>query len=474
MPVVDVDALTVQSPTPTLQAVVVSGVPTGSAALSVDTSGTTIVAGPSGGNLVMTGNDTLEHYQAVLRTLTLQGSGLSPGQTQEIDLYAVDANGMRGPTTHALVTIENPPPPVIDLDGTSASNNFSTKFAVGSLVPVPIVDPVGLSISAPGWSVLDGARVEIESAPGELNVVTQGTQITAANMGYAIQLYGTDTIEHYEQVLRSLTYSTQFTAANQTVQIQTKVFAGQWEGAPATSFVTLIAPTPPTIDLNGDAPGDGYATEQFPGGPPVSIVDPEHLSIDSSQGTVDRATLEIVSGTGINAGGQINVNTAGTLIFAQSQGNGLQLWGTDTVEHYEQVLRTATITNAYGGTTIQVRFTLASNFAGTGPAATSSILVYQPTAPVVDLNGDAPGTGYSTAFIVNQPAVPLVDATGLTVQAFGSTGDRLGLGDLGTESIRHVQRGHDAAPIFTRLCSQGPCICPAPTRSRRTRACFVR
>ncbi len=50
-------------------------------------------------------------------------------------------------------------------------------------------------------------------------------------------------------------------------------------GPTSTSTVTLRLPPPPVLDLNGDVPGDGYATTFYVGGPAVPIVDPAGFTI---------------------------------------------------------------------------------------------------------------------------------------------------------------------------------------------------
>ncbi len=145
IPIVDPDALVIHSAAPELQFVELGPVQPIPGTWSVDTTGTNITAHVFVGSLVLDGVDTVAHYQQVLRTLQLVTVPPLPGHSLEIDLYAIDANQNQGPQVHSLVTIENPPPALVDLNGSAPGDGFSATFTIGG-PPVPIVDPAGLTI----------------------------------------------------------------------------------------------------------------------------------------------------------------------------------------------------------------------------------------------------------------------------------------------------------------------------------------
>jgi hypothetical protein len=106
-------------------------------------------------------------------------------------------------------------------------------------------------------------------------------------------------------------------------------------------------PSPPSVDLNGAAPGIDYATAFSQNGPPVPVEDPAMTVADASSPTLASATVTITNRQD-GAFESLSADTTGTAITANydAAGGALTLTGTDTLAHYQQVLRTVRYNNA--------------------------------------------------------------------------------------------------------------------------------
>ncbi len=158
---------------------------------------------PPGATLEQTGDST-----AVVRW--------TPGASDENKTFAFrvlvvdDGEPPLSDSEDFNVTVANIPL-AIDLSGAEvAGTNLSATFAPGS-GPVSIVDEA-LAISGANEGMMNSASVVLSATPdGTAEVLSVDTTGTAISAGYdsssrTFTLTGTDTVEHYEQVLRTLTY----------------------------------------------------------------------------------------------------------------------------------------------------------------------------------------------------------------------------------------------------------------------------
>ncbi len=119
----------------------------------------------------------------------------------------------------------------------------------------------------------------------------------------------------------------------------------------SVSAASTPASASPAVDLNGPAAGLDFAVDRVDANGLVSIVSHGLLVSDASVGQLSSATITI---SNTLSGDVLGVLTHGTNI-SQSYANGvLQLTGSDSGAHYQQVLRTArfnsTATRAVGDT----------------------------------------------------------------------------------------------------------------------------
>lgn len=315
--------------------------------------------------------------------------------------------------------------PIIDLDGdqsqATSGIGYATVFNEGGGA-VSIVDSNNLLIIDPDSPNLTSATITLTNRPDGIAEVlainTTGTNITASyDPGTGIlSLTGSDTVENYQQVLRTITYNNTSANPNATTRIITFVVSDGSYTSPLAS--TTLGINAPTVDLNGDASGIDYFTF-FPGGSAVAAVDRLNLTVsDPNDPTLSSATVTITNLR--NIGSEIlAANTDGTAIVASyTPSTGvLSLTGSDTVANYQQVLRSITYNNTAGNPDTRDRLIsfVANDGTNNSPAAITTLRYGAPPAPVLDLNGPGAGINFSTTFTEGGGAVAIVNSSELTL-----------------------------------------------------------
>ena len=248
-----------------------------------------------------------------------------------------------------MATIDVVIPPVIELN--SPSSGYTAVWSTAS-GPVNIANPATATISDLGGDALTKLTVQQTSVYGgdRLAANTAGTNITAISSYDTLTLSGSDTLAHYQQVLRSIAYSNVF-GGPFVPSLTFDVVAT--DDALLTSNVAVstinIDALGPTVDLNN--PSTSYSTAWSPASGPVNIASPTSGSIsDTDSANLSRLTATI---TNPHAGDVLAANTVGTSItvhYGVGLGNSvLILSGADTAAHYQQVLRSITYDNTAGG-----------------------------------------------------------------------------------------------------------------------------
>jgi hypothetical protein len=233
--------------------------------LSALTTGTGITASYNAGTgvLTLTGQDTLAHYQSALASVTYSftpgGDPTLGGHNVRTIGWSVSdgvANSDSATSTVSTVNAVHVPPTV------SGAGDTVTYSKQGPAVPVDST----LTLSDPDSNgMLAGATVSISSgflAGDTLAAVTTGTGITAsynASTG-VLTLSGADTIEHYQSVLDSVTYSS--TDHNPSLGNKDTMRTITWVVNDGAQSNNLSAPVTSTIDLKS-----GQSTVHAPHGP---------------------------------------------------------------------------------------------------------------------------------------------------------------------------------------------------------------
>jgi len=319
--------------------------------LAANTAGTSITASynTTAEKLVLSGTDTLAHYQSVLDSATFTTPshnptdfGADPTRTVTWTLNDSSASNATGTatTTIGIVPINDPP----TLAGTSASVSFTEKGGAVTLAGAAAVsDQDNLTLASATVAITTGGF-----AGDVLATSTAGTSITASysTATETLTLSGSDTLAHYQSVLDHVTFNstslnpTDF-GADPTRAVTWTLNDGGASNATGTATTTInitAVNDPPTLSGAGNASfTESGAAATLAGSAAVS--DPDNLTLAS-------ATIATTGGTFAGDGDVLAANTAGTSITTSynSTTETLVLTGSDTLADYQSVLDSATVT----------------------------------------------------------------------------------------------------------------------------------
>ena len=365
---------------------------------------------------------TITNTGTLTRKLTLPVS-IPISYPLPTDIGSVSINGTISGTIVANVTLTAP---TVDLNGTDPGTGFTNTWSgtpvnIGGTTP-----PTNALIYTDTLNMAATGGVQVSMATFHTGDVlaanTTGTSITASYAGGTLTLSGTDTTANYEQVLDTVTYNN--TAGGPGVlPVTVKVFATDSLGlTSAESDATIniaVLNTPPTVDLNGAGAGTGF-TSTWNGVSPVVITDAANATV-MDDGSLASMTVTLASPA---TGDVLAANTTGTSITAVYAAGVLTLTGVDTPADYQQVLRTVTYNNTAGGPGVSTESaTVLAIDNGPGaplPSNMATATININTAPTVDLNGAAAGTGFTSTWNGVSPVV-ITDAANATVTDNGTT-----------------------------------------------------
>jgi len=342
----DVDDTNLESATITL-----TNRPDGAAeSLSVDTTGTTIVAAAyvSGtGVLALSGTDTVAHYQQVIRTAKYNNTSQNPNTTSRSITFTVNDGDVDSAVATATVTVTAVnDAPVVDLNGTGTGGiNTTATFTEdgGAIVMAGATDVTDVDNNN-----LVSATITLTNRPDgaleSLSVDTTGTLITAdayvPGTG-VLFLHGTDTLANYQQVLRTAKYNNTDQDPDTTARIVNfKGNDGAVDSTVATATITVIAvnDAPVLAAIEG---GNLTYTENDPA---TSVTSTMTLT-DVDSANMIGATVQI---TGNYQSGQDVLSFVNTpnITGSYNSGNGtMTLSGTDTKANYQAALRAVKYNN---------------------------------------------------------------------------------------------------------------------------------
>ena len=331
--------------------------------LSANTAGTSITAisyDSSTGVLSLTGSDTVAHYQQVLQTVKYDNSSNTPDTTaRSIQFKANDGTLDSAVATVTLSVTPHNDAPTVDLNGAGGGIDNTAAFAEDagavSLASAAVVGDVDNANLASASITLSNHP---DAAAESLAVNTAGTSIVAAAYNSTtgvLSLSGSDTVAHYQQVLRTATYnntSQNPDAASRVVNFT--VNDGTVDSAVAQTTVSVTPVNdPPVVDMNGAGAGIDSTAAFTEDSPPITGSGPVALGSSAAVSDVDNANLASATVTLTNhpdgAAESLSANTAGTSIVAAAYNSStgvLSLSGSDTVAHYQQVMRSVKYDNS--------------------------------------------------------------------------------------------------------------------------------
>ena len=358
---------------------------------------------------------TFGHDSASAQGGTITGAGSSVTYTPGGDFCGADSfgftvddgnGGTDTGTVSITVTCVNDAP-VADLaagpgvDNAAAFTEDQPPVALAPSATVTDVDNANLtSATVTLTNLLDTGHESL--AP---NVA--GTSISGAfNSGTGVlTLSGSDTVAHYQQVLRSVTYANTSDTPDTTARsITWTVSDGALDSAIATTTLSVTpANDPPTLDLNGASAGVDE-TASYTEDQPATTLAPNALAADPDNATLQSGTITLTNHPD-GAAETLAVDTTGTSITATAYDTStgvLTLSGSDTLANYQKVVRSATYVNTSQDPAAAnriVTFVVHDGTAGSNsPQVTVTITVVN-DPPILDLNGGGAGLDSSAAFV---------------------------------------------------------------------------
>jgi hypothetical protein len=325
------------------------------------------------------------------------------------DSFTYKLNGGSSATVSVTVTCVDDAP-AVDLNGAGGGSDSTATFNEAGA-------PVALSASADVVDIddtnLTAATITLANRPDgaaeELAVDATGTLITVAAYDSAtgvLALSGTDTIAHYQQVLRTLTYANAASppdATDRTVDVT--VSDGTLGSTPAHATVTVVPlDAAPAVDLQGAAPAFTEDAGPLPLAPATTVTDSDDTDLQS-------ATVSLAARPD-GAAETLAADTSGTSITAAYSAGVLTLTGTDTVAHYQQVLRTVTYDNSSDTPDTSARsvgFKVNDGIKDSAVVSASVSVTAHDDAPVLTLS-----TATALGYTENDPAKVIDSALTLT------------------------------------------------------------
>ena len=436
--VVDTDATLADAEATTLESleVTITNLLDGTAeSLSANTSGTSISASynSSNGVLSLSGTDTVDHYQQVLRTVTYNNTSEDPDTTERtITFVANDGTVDSNIGTTTLTMVAQNDAPILDLDSDNSSGETGADYATTFIEddgPVAVADSDATlsDIDSPNLSSLTVTITNLQDGASELlSADTTGTSIAASydNGTGVLTLTGADTVANYQQVLRTVTYDNSSDTPDGTGRTITFVANdGTTNSNTGTTTLSVVDRNDaPVLDLDDNnssgESGADYATTFTEDGGPVAVADSDTTLSDADNANLSSAAVTITNlldGTAES----LAADTTGTSISASyDSGTGvLTLSGSDTVANYQQVLRTVTYNNTaqdLDATARTITFTVNDGADDSNTGTTTLSMVAQNDATVLDLDADdssgESGADYATTFTEDGGPVSIADS----------------------------------------------------------------
>jgi lipopolysaccharide export system protein LptA len=181
--------------------------------LATSTAGTGIAASydSTAERLILSGSDTLAHYQQVLAAVTF-AAGDNPTDfdsqtTRQVTWVLNDGGASNGLSTAQTTTLS-----ITDVNDPPTLSNVATR--VGFIIAQTVTVSPSLAVSDPDNLDLAGATVSVTGGTfaGDGDVLSANVAGTAITASYnaateRLTLTGTDTLAHYQSVLDSVAFS---------------------------------------------------------------------------------------------------------------------------------------------------------------------------------------------------------------------------------------------------------------------------
>ncbi len=374
-------------------------------------------------------------------TFSASAAGFA-GWSAQANLSSSTCSGSTNPCSAVLgsnpaltVTFNANTAPVVDLNGGGAGidtvSSFTEDGGPSALAPAATVSDDGTNLASATITLTtrpDGNAIE------SLAATTTGTSITATYTAATgvLTLSGSDTVAHYQQVIRTVTYNN--TSQNPATSSRSVTFVvndGSLSSATATATVSVTAVNDaPVVTTSG---GTTAYTENGAG----LAIDAGLTVSDADSANLTGATVSITANF---ASGQdlLGFATQNGITGSYNAGTGvLALTGTASVANYQAALRSVTYANSSDSPSTATRTVTFAATDGSNASnnATKSVSVTAVNdAPVVTTSGGTTAYTENGAGLAIDAGLTVSDAdsanlTGATVSItanFASGQDLLG------------------------------------------------
>lgn len=404
----------------------------------------------SGETLVLSGIDTVAHYQAVLREVAFSfnpsnGDPTAGGTSRAISWQVSDGVGAASAAT-SLTVVHEPP---------TVTAGASVNYVVGD--PAATLDS-GLTVSDPdSGGNLTSATVQIGAgfvAGADTLGFTNQNNITGsynATTGI-LTLIGTDTLAHYQAALDSITFtSTASAPGSRTIDWTVSDTAS----SSVTTTSSVNVETRPVVVAGATATFTG-------GGGPVTL-DTTLSVTDAAYPTLESATISITGG--FATGDTLSFINTSSFTYGNIQVESydsatgvltlISVGATSSVAQWQHALDAVTYSFSGNGdpgvggshTTRTVTWTVNDGNLSSNPVTSTVDIVH--TAPTVTAGGTANFAGGDTTPLTLDPTVTVSDPdssgnlTGATVSIASPaiTGDTLTINGLTSGTINNGANG---------------------------------
>jgi YD repeat-containing protein len=430
--VTDVDRALLQSATVTID----NPLDPGSESLSVNVGNSGLSATFSGNTLTITGAADAGTYQQVLQSLQYNDLASPPNTTPRVlSIVVSDANFSSNALTTTVNVARAPVPPTLAVappglasDGVTLLPVVTTgaTFAPGQgpvsagLAGLVLTDPSGMLSSATvaiANRAFDGTSEALAVTVGSSGLTAKyNSTLGELTLSAAGLPNGMASVADFQAVLRTLSYNDTAASPNTATRyLLLSVNDGTLASAGGAVLLTFESGTLPTISLG--ATSGGAFTE---GAGPVPAGTANLVLTASSSPYLTSATVSITN-LQDGAAESLLVSLAGTTGLSESYNSAtgvLTITGAATIATYQKVLRTLEYNDASlnPGTAARVINIVASDgLVRSAAVATTVSVTPVSSAPSVDLNGPAAGSGYSVVFTPGGAAVTVVDPANLSL-----------------------------------------------------------
>ncbi|MBB2990794.1 hypothetical protein FHR72_002267 [Mycolicibacterium iranicum] len=360
------------------------------------------------GTVTFTGVGSVAVYQQLLESVTLTST--SPG-LKTVSFTVTDDQGKASVVPAATVVT------VIGLSAVA-------PIVLTSVVSVSYTAGAGATPVDAGIIVLDGDSAMMSGAtvtitdPVAGDALTWGTLPTGVSAEYnagVLTFDGDATVSQYQQLLRTVAFSTNSTALSSIRMISFTVTDAQLNSSASGSVAVTVVSVPvlatPVVVTT-------VANVSYTAGATATTVDPNLTLLDADSSQISKAVVSVVGGA---TAGEILGFTPQSGISGNYSGGVLTFEGTASLSAYQQILRSVTFTTS------------------SGALATIKSISFV----VTDVDGKVSAPGLVAVTVVSAPlnVAPLVITSGVNLTYTAGTSavavdSNLGLLDLDSSTIK--------------------------------------